>query len=238
MATEDFTTYTEVEGANAVITIDANTIDCDDIRNDEISHVSKDFTADYFAGDFEFLVNIFADASGHIGIYSYHGVWALANAVADLDALGVANANYLAVGWLREGAADKYIRLQESDGGDGGTIYSDASAAITEGIWYYLRIKRDEAVGDFGTLTCDIYTSVADRTNEENAFDNLTIPGGLHTAKRDWRYLYGMLSFTHSVNSIGSWFTVEDLEIVSGGGEPPGGSIVPILLDPTRRRRV
>ena len=45
MATENFTTYTEVQGASATITEDANTITATAINNNEINYVYKDKTA-------------------------------------------------------------------------------------------------------------------------------------------------------------------------------------------------
>lgn len=225
MATEDFQTYTEVEGASATITIDANTVDADDVQSDETNQVYKDFTANYFAEDFEIIFNVYVDL---YGAWAYHLPWEIANSTSDADDQVTNNENFLAVQLFEDASPLAVFRLVESDGGDGGTVYTDASGEITEQIWYYVRVKRVEAVGTYGTLYCDVYTSAADRTNEANAFANLSIT--LHTAKRDYRYMFALNGWSHDANAYPSDIDVEDMEIISVGA---GAASVIIL----RRRR-
>jgi len=105
----------------------------------------------------------------------------------------------------------------ESDGGEGGTLYDDISGVLSLDTWYYFRIKRDEAVGTYGTIYCDIYTSEVDRANEENAFANLSIT--LHSAKRDYQYIYGLCNWAHATNSNSLDCDVEDLYLQEAVGE-------------------
>ena len=211
MAVEDFTTYTEVESATATITIDANTITATKVPNDEINYVYKDKDAAHFNGDFEHLVSVRITLTV---AWIYHGGWALANAIGDLDEILDASGDYLSVNFKREATTAIYLFMQELDGG----VAHDSSNSpeITLNTWYFLRIKRVEADGDYGTLYCDIYTSAADRTNEENAFANLSL--ALHTSKKDFQYIYGFTSYSHDVNGNESSFQIEDLDLQESAG--------------------
>jgi len=136
---------------------------------------------DHFAGDFEHLVDVVISASV---AGSFVDVWALVNVLDDTYGIYLADGDYLLVTCNPQNNSKVRFAIGECDGGDLAYAVDSERDLGT----YYLRIKRVEADGDYGTLYCDIYSSDADRTNEANALANLSQV--LHTSKKDFRYIY------------------------------------------------
>lgn len=188
MAIEDFTTYTE-DDPNSRITVTATKVSWAGLLNNEEGYVYADKGVNYYSGDFEFQFTIRSISSGVPGSVGSNQptFWSLANLVDSYNDIYVANGDYLIllVGWST--GVWPYLVLQECSGG---TLYGDSPVTfqISVDTEYYITIKRDESVGDFGTLYCYVYTNFA-RTNLVHTF---TIT--LHSSKKDFRYLYALQS--------------------------------------------
>jgi len=180
MAIEDFTTYTETDIPADRVLVAASRVTITALERDEEVHVYKDKGVDHFDGDFEHLATIYLTSSDDIGQTAF---WAMTNAADSTGDIVNAGGSYFGVTLYRSGVA-YYIYMYEADSGAGYSTSWNGAATATA---YYLRIKRDESVGTYGTLYCDVYTSEADRTNEENAVANLSLT--LHTSKKDFRYI-------------------------------------------------
>ena len=187
MPIEDFTTYEEVD-PNGRITVTADRSTFTLLSRDEDAYVYKDKGVNHFDGDFEHLIEMYPDAAGS-SYFGHVGIWVLSNDIDDLQGLKDAGKSYL--GLEMEGAIgyNPYLRLYEQDGANS---YSDQSIALSWDTLYYLKIKRVETDGEFGTIYCDIYTSEEDRANEVNAVDNLSLV--LHSSKKDFRYIFATCS--------------------------------------------
>ena len=175
MATEDFTTYTEVD-PNTHITKTASKITWAGLSAVEDAYVYKDFGVNYFNGDFTHLITAKLTAATADG-RAY--LWALTNAVNDMKGIEDAGDSYLAIFLYGTGSAyNLYIEECNS-----GSIGQDSSVILLNTI-YYLKIVRDESVGTYGTFYCYIYSDEARTTLLD------TITQTLKTSKKDYRYLF------------------------------------------------
>ncbi len=184
MSIENFTTYSETD-PNSHITIDSATkVSYAGLTLGEQAWVNIDKTANHFAGDFEHLckVRIISSVVDEGNPYVY--VWGVSNANNDLYTIQGASGSFLAV--RATNAAGVYsLGVIECDSGspNGG-----ASITITADTDYYLKIKRDEAVGDYGTLYCYVYSDASRETLVG------TSSYALNTSKKDFRYVYAVSS--------------------------------------------
>ena len=198
---EDFTAYTEVDIPADRLSITETRITVTGLLDDEDVRVHDDKGVDHFNEDFEHLVTV--RASDTYG--KFLGVWALTNDELCSYPLETGNkAHLIVLFWNSLDTPLIYLReFYDSSS-------NQQSYGCSENTTYYLRIKRDEAIGDFGRLYCDIYTSEADRTNEENAVANLQVD---LRAKLDFRYVYGMTgwNFTAATNAKSAY--IENLSL-------------------------
>jgi hypothetical protein len=173
LAVEDFTTYTEVD-PNSRISKTATRTTFTALTRDEDAYVYYDYTANHFAGDFEHLLTISSDTtSGDLGDA---GLWQMTNALDDRGGLYSANEPTLFVS-----AYFGVLQLHEYD--SPAADYQSANYSITANTPYYLKIKRDESVGTYGTIYCYVYTDAARTTLVA------TLSVALHTSKKDYRYV-------------------------------------------------
>ena len=172
---EDYTTYTEVD-AGTDITVAANTLTVSSMARNVDSWVVDDKTAGHFSGDFTHLLRTQSQtgstATGRAG------VWAIANAVNEIVTLLAGDAQV-----VRFQSATT-LRVIEANGG---STTADTSIALSLDTNYYLTVDRDESVGSFGELTCEIDDS-ADRASP---VDTITVN---LTEKQDFQYVYGLAS--------------------------------------------
>jgi len=183
MAIEDYTTYTEVDPNNH-ISCDADTVTVTGLTRNEIAYKVKDRGVNHFNGNFDHLLEQRVTAGNNGGVTRF---WVLGNALGAANDIDVANGDQFEVWFFVDLAVPYYIGLTELDGG---TIYNATWQGVALNTTYYLRIKRDEAIGVHGTLYCDIYANAADRANEINALANLSLT--LNTNKKDFRYIYAV----------------------------------------------
>jgi len=171
--------YIELD-ANSTMSISDDTITYTETTRDEISRVYKDFGANYFDGDFVHYIDVKTTAHSNPGLII---CWGMANSVKNAKAWVTDSDNYFHVRF--QYATGHKITLEE---GLNGSYYTDTYSATVD-TWYYLKIVRDESVGDYGTLSCFIYSD-SDRTTE---LDELSLT--LHSSKKDFRYLYAFNSY-------------------------------------------
>jgi hypothetical protein len=189
---EDFTTYTEVDGgADTAYTTTAGSVQFT-VPRDETSYIYKDFGTDYFNGDFEHRVKVNINGGG----IAY--VWGLANSLNDFKTIIDASEDYLAVMF---NSGNQLAGIFESDGGSSESdtfTYADSTD-------YYLKIKRDESVGTYGTLYCYVYSDAAYSV----LVDTLSIELG---EKEDFRYMYVLSSHNNS-NATELSGTISNLQL-------------------------
>lgn len=200
MAYEDFTDPAWIElDDNNRFTITADKIDVSGLTMNEDAWVVKDKGVDHFDGDFEHLVEVYeASASDN---NCQVGVCVLSNAIDDVQTLKAGDA-LLAINFSQFQSLP-IIYIWEVDGGN---LYQDFKTYLSFDTPYYLKLKRDEDVGDYGTYYCYIYDD-AERTS---LVDTLTL--AVHTSKKDFRYIFG----ANSVNaSTGYTFTgyIQNLDL-------------------------
>ena len=183
MAVVDFTTFTEVDPAGDIsITSTKITSTANDTQNN--AYVYKDMGVDHFNGDFTHYFEVQLETGSDTG--QRQNFWAMANNVGEQDALQVADQSHFAWSFGDEGA-NTLRRLYETDGA---TDYTDTdnNTTLGYGTLYYVRVKRDEAVGTYGTLYVDIYSD----SGRTTLIDSQSLT--LHTSKKDFRYIYGEMN--------------------------------------------
>jgi hypothetical protein len=178
MATEDLTTYTEVDPAT-YISKTTTRVDWTNLPRNVDAYLYKDKGDAHFSGDFEHLLTTLYDAGQQ---YSAVGCWCLANILDDACAVAAADGLFLQLS-----GRSTYFQLELYEYLDG-VAYSDISSQLAFDTPYYVKIKRDENVGDHGTLYAYIYSD-AERTE---LVDTLTLT--LHE-KQDFRYIYAATSY-------------------------------------------
>jgi len=206
MAIENYTTYPEVDPNNH-ISCDADTVTVAGLTRNEIAYKYNDKGVNHFNGNFDHLIEQRVAGSDNGGVSRF---WVLGNALGAANDIDVANGDQFEVWFFVDAAAPYYIGLTELDGG---TIYNATWQGVALDTTYYLRLKRDEAVGVYGTLYCDIYANAADRANEENALANLSL--ALHTNKKDFRYIYAVQASNDGYDYIINAYA-ENLDLQEG----------------------
>lgn len=192
MSVEDLTTYTEVDpGTYLSVTSSRSTFT--NMTQAIDAYVYKDKGVDHFDGNFEHLITVYQGQTENIGDpYVTH--WCLANMVNDYYYIFL-NADSLAIDVRSLHGSPPYITIQLRET-VAGTRYSFTAHDESINTPYYLKIKRNEAVGTYGTIYCYIYSD-SGRTNLL-----ATLSGALHE-KEDFRYIYTTQSWNSgSSNSI------------------------------------
>ncbi len=176
MPTEDLTTYTISPDplVYTTVTTDRSSVALLPRSVDEL--VYSDKGANHFDGDYEHLLDVLADALEGTGICF---AWALTNLVDDAKGIRDASGDYNGLFFLSD---DIYIE----ECNNGSLTYDSYNSSLDT--TYYLKIKRDEGVGTYGTLYCYVYSD-AERTT---LLDTLTVT---LTEKQDFRYVYVTQSF-------------------------------------------
>lgn len=216
MTTENLTTFTEVDPNNR-FTVTATKVDVSALERAEDAYVYDDKGVAHFNDDFEQLHDIYVNSiSANDSIF--HS-WILANDIDEWQGLVDGSKDAFTIQLFKVAAGGgAWINMKESDGG---TEYNDIWTGGSDDTIYYLKIRRDEAVGTYGTLYCDIYTN-AERTT---LVDTLVIT--LHSSKKDFRYYYAASSVN---DGGGQGFTGysqnHDLQEVAGVGTLVNGGLI------------
>lgn len=186
MATEDLTTYTEVD-AGAGLTVTAAKVDSNETDDTTQDYVYKDFGVDYFAADFlfnfEFYINVLNANDNQ------NSPWLMSNYIGGTSAHQAQSAGdrkYYHVQLHQAGVAnvDLYFHEWTPDG----DFYTSWASPANNTI-YYCQVERDEDVGTYGTLYLRIYS--------DSAHTDLitTLTNTLHTEKYNFRYMYAFCGY-------------------------------------------
>jgi hypothetical protein len=173
---EDFTTYTEVDPNNH-LSKTASQLTIASLSRGENAYLYKDKGINHFGGNFDFLVDIKITSDAY---YNDAFFLVLANAINETYALWAANESMLGIECYHND-----IYLIEKDGSSGYDTYASRKT-LAKNTTYYLKFKRDESVGTYGTLYLYVYTDPA-RTILVN-----TQSIALHGSKKDFRYIYAV----------------------------------------------
>lgn len=172
---EDFTTFIE-EDPLGKVTITASTVTAISISRNERTLVHK---AVNITGDFS---HTFAATMSNNVAVGNCSVWALANVANDSVSLIAANEDLLAVLYSNS----SYLYITESDGG---TVYFDFVASLTQGVKYYHNPARDESIGSYGQFSNMVYLDV----NMTNLVVSLSVL--LHSSKKDFIKVFALMSY-------------------------------------------
>jgi len=206
---EDFTKYTEVD-TDGGITISSTRVTLSNVyTNYHDEYVYRDYGINYFGGDFThyFTVNCAEYTQGDYAI-----VYVLANEIDDRLALKNGTYDHLCIFLWTGSGNNPNLYLVEFYGD--GTNY-ETTAALSPPFTYYLTIIRNEAIGDYGQLDCEIYSDASRETGVDTL--SLTL-----REKLDFRYLYPFSSYTEN-NPSHTWTGyVEYLDI----GRTPSKNVI------------
>lgn len=197
MATENFTTYTEVDPNSHITVTSAAQINFAGLAKNEDAYCYSDKGVAHFSGDFEHLAEI--QMTSDVGTDGTGGFITLSNIVDDIQGIKTASGDALYCRW-EEGGATLYVWEDIA-----GTSYF-SSYAGSYATPYYIKFERDEAVGTYGTLYLYIYSDPA-RTNLL-----ATRSIALHE-KEDFRYIF--VSHSRNVALSGHTTTgyIKDLDL-------------------------
>jgi len=199
MAVQDFTTYTEVD-TNNHLSQDTNTSTFAGLTCAETCYLYKDFSADYFDGDFTQEFTFYLDNQTSVGFMC---PWMMGIDLGDYSTLVTTGTHYFLCNLVMNNGGTRTYYAIECDGGN---VYSDSYTTFELDTLYYIRVKRDESVGTYGTFYTYIYSDAA----HINLIDTLSVT--LHTAKRDHRYLLAPTSFNNGGAPTSDGY-IEDLKI-------------------------
>jgi hypothetical protein len=196
---ENFLTYIETD-PNSRFTVESSKVTVTGLRQNEDAYVYKDKGAAYFAADFTLLFTLYIDST--VNGTRGHFV-ALTNIINDLWGIDTASGDYLTLR-IENTTGTETFRLQECDGG---TTYESGVISLSEDTIYYCKITRVESVGTYGTLYLSVYSDAA-RTTQVGSTQSIA----LHTSKKDFQYIFPVVSFNNSVAYTISGY-VEELDI-------------------------
>ncbi len=179
MPNENLTTYVEAD-PNGHIEAAVDRVTFTGLNYDESAYLYKDKGAGHFGGDFEHCFQFMITGSTN---YGRCHPWMTANAVGDWVTLHVAGEDNLALRLHRDDPDFTFYLFEDNDLG----WWESSLTGLAENTKYYVTVKRDEAVGTYGTLYCYIYLD-AGRTN---LFGAMSL--ALHKTV-DFRYVYALSS--------------------------------------------
>jgi len=210
--TEDFTTYTEVDSGTYLSQTAARST-WTNVPTDEANYVYYDKGANHFDGDFEHLGDGYCD---HIsgGSYGWAPFYAVANMIGTRYDVRYAPSTALLAAFYIGGGTTYYIYTVEDDSA------TSIGSAITISVdtQYWFTIKRDEAVGDYGTFYCYIYDD-SDRTNLIGTSTRAII-----NSKKDYRYIYSCQTWGANAYTASGWHQNLDLQEVTEKSSSDSGS--------------
>lgn len=209
MATEDFTTFTEVDtGADLSETATRVTFNGAIAQND--TYLYKDYGAAYFSGGFTHKIDFRLSAA----LKNPFNFWEIANDLGTENGLAGGSKPLLAVGIQDYNVGDNtfpFLLLQRTSTGGASFNYTTFFGQLNT--TYYLKITYDPSAGSFGTITLYIYPTDADRTAGTNLIESKSRVLTVEAAS--YRYMYGFQSFstTGSANTDSGY--LENLEFIT-----------------------
>lgn len=213
MATEDLTTYTEVD-PNSDLTVTASKIQVDTMGSNYDVYLRADKGVDHF-GDFEHLVT--AEFTSNNGTtYCLNGYWGLTSSagIVSLVDMNTANEGLLAYEIWTGSVIELVLKDYTNDNVD---IWTGASFATP----YYMTIERFST-----TLTCKIYSD----SSRTTLVDTLSI-----TCSTDlYRYIFATMGHgeTTSGRAYSGYVDNLDLQEVVLVEAPAANPFIPRFLRP------
>ena len=212
-ATENYTTYTEVD-PEGWVTIDSSTkIIAANLGCDTDTYVYKDYGISYFGSSFNHSFNVNFSTPYNEGGIGY--IWALANDIDDIWGIRSDGSNpdviWVSGTWYDEG--NEYVRLYVGE--DNGTTYQlDKIEELECDTTYYCSINRSNSGG---TLTLYVYSDEARTTQVSGSPASVS-----HNTDSTFRYCYATNNHNNgnTLNTIN--FIVQDLVF----GSPPGNPYI------------
>lgn len=202
MPVQDFTTYAETD-PNSRITVTATKVTGASLDQVEIAHVSKDFGAGYFAGDFEHNFEIkLTGTTGSSAIL----VATVADTLGTENTLDVAGSG---IALFSRFGATSFLREYDS----GAINASVVEFTFVTDTLYYCTLIRDESIGSFGQYSLEIYSDSARTT----LLETLTV--NQNTSKKDLRYAYGLQSREEGTAGKAWSGFIENLEFIATAGD-------------------
>lgn len=183
MATEDLTTYTEVD-PNSKLTVISNKITCINLYRPDGAYIYKNKGLNFFDADFIHNFEIFIDGTTVFNSHAFP--WMMSN---DLDVfinLKDASKSFICVYLFQFNDFSQIYIVEEHAGGEYTQNYN-----LSYDENYYLQIERDESVGTYGTLYLRIYSD----SSRITLLTTLTL--NLHS-KIDFKYIFAMNSMDDS----------------------------------------
>jgi hypothetical protein len=202
MATQDFTTYSEVD-PNGRFAVSEDEIVFTDLSKDEVAYIDDDKGPDYFEASFihDFEIEITAHASA-----SLHGiVWGIANLVGDWgDLISAESALFVELYGYAGGPRLQFTERWNS------LTYRPSQQNISVGTTYYARVKRDESVGTYGRATLYLYSDSARTALVSSQYLDLH-------GKADFRYVLPITSYDSGNDALVMSGRIKDLDLDVAG---------------------
>lgn len=201
----DYTTFTEVDPSSHITVTSATRIDYSGLSRNESAYVYLDKGAAYYSGDFTFDVDIVCTSdTGGAGQTAFCYPWGVCNSVENAKAV-ITNSGQLLTVEMQSSTAPVLVVAEYYNG----TRYATAlTTGLSYATTYYLRIRRDEAVGTYGTLYLDLYSDAARTSLTE------TKTVTLH-ALVDFRYLYAANTYNDGAAWAQTGYTSNLIDYVS-----------------------
>jgi len=202
---EDFINdYTEVDIPTDRINVDSTTkVTVTDGDMDETFYLYCDKGVDFFDGDFIHVID--AQIGTTTVTNAQYAIWALQNQLSGYRPC----ADSLHVIVLYQSGNYFFVLYERNNNNQYGATAISVSVDVT----YFLKMKRDEAVGSFGTLYLGIYTTSVLRDNGD-ATDG-DVGNALLTlhAKNDFQYIMAVSSFDLALSGYAISAFSENLDL-------------------------
>lgn len=186
MVYEDFTSYVEVDVPANRINVDSSTkVTVTDADLDETFYLYRDKGVNHFDGGFDHKLDVQMKTT--TGENSQYAIWSLQNQLSGYRPC--ADALFVVVYYITN---NYFFILYERWNNN---QFGATSIHVSKDVTYYLKIKRDENVGTYGTLYLGVYSTselrdAGDATDGDVGNESLV----LH-AKRDFQYIMAVSSF-------------------------------------------
>ena len=221
MATEDFTTYTEVDPGSD-ITITEDRVSWDLVPNPVVGYVYDDKGAGHFDGDFEHRFKLYM-SSTNTDYYSLTCAWGLSTSIGNYKAWLDDSSDAASVRVRRTATLDYYIQFYLVEAGSSTGDVWDGPAGDTT---YYCTVDRDDDGGANSTGLYTLYVCTGNYYGETGATLQDTMTNVSSSGEQnDFRYVYGQHGYGYNESYYESTGWLEDLDLQESISASPSASI-------------
>lgn len=194
--------WTEADASNRITITNAYTLTIAGLDDGDTAYISKDFTANYFSGDFDMSFSF--NCTTTTGATSIVYLWGMTDALANL----YDQADHLGLYWTYNSASSGTLTLEQKDGAAAAVTDATSAGLCATSTPYYVRMVRDMSVGTNGTLYAYIYADAEHTTLVDTLAVLLTeATAGTYS----FQYLIGFCGYgTNTGNTVWAG-TVSDL---------------------------